>query len=77
MESVATYWWIWLVCMVICYAYAIFNQVRRMQSLNKGQIDSFGKGMLPMFLAGLSGSVFGLVLLLSVVLNIIAYAKAH
>lgn len=75
MDFIATHWWIWLIGMFVCYAYAGYNQVQRMNAVSNGDIDNIFKGVLPMFLAGLSGSVFSIVLLLSIVINLIDYFK--
>ena len=75
MEFIATYWWIWLIAMFVCYGYGVYNQLRRMKNLSEGKIDNFTDGMGRMIVAMLGGTIFTGMLLISVVINLIDYVK--
>ena len=77
MEFIATYWYIWLVIMVIGYGYALSNQLRRMKGMMTSPFaagiaeNTFFKGIGKMVVAGAIG-IGGMVLLaIAIVLNII------
>jgi len=71
MDFIATYWWIWLIGMIVCVGYAIYGQVKFMKSI----LDGTDRGIFVHMLIGLLGAVFMILLLLSVVLHVIDYAK--
>lgn len=61
MEFLAKTWGLWLVIAVVCYGYALFNQLRRMKRMMDSDFDDgfkgFLKGVASMILAGLAGTV--------------------
>jgi len=85
MDFIATYWWLWLIGMLVCYGIAVYSQLQRMKRLQNSVFSKrmedtqkeFTKGMGTMMLAGLAGAGFMIVLLLSIVLNVIIYIKAN
>jgi uncharacterized membrane protein YhaH (DUF805 family) len=74
MHFVAEYWWLWLIMSVITLLYGGYNQVKRMQGMMKGE-DVFSKGLVPLFIAAVLNLGFVVLLVTSIVLNVIDYAK--
>lgn len=77
MEIIATYWWVWLICMFAFFGVAMFNQInriRRMGDFDSG-FDGFKKGLFVFAIAGLGSAVFGVLFLIGVIVQIINYAK--
>lgn len=72
MHFIETYWFIWLIGMVLFGGLTIHNQIRRMQSIATRDVFS-GLGFMAAYaaLAYLSAAV----LVLSLILNVITYAK--
>lgn len=74
MHFVAEFWWLWLIMSVITLLYGGYNQVKRMQGMMKGE-DVFSKGLVPLFIAAVLNLGFVVLLVTSIVLNVIDYAK--
>lgn len=72
MHFIETYWFIWLLSVVLFGGLAIHNQIRRMQNIANRDVFS-GLGFMAAYvaIAYLSAGV----LILSLVLNAITYAK--
>jgi hypothetical protein len=76
MQFIETYWFIWLAAMVIFAGLAIHNQIRRIRNIGSfSEPSEFfnGIGFLASFVA-LAYASAGL-LFLSIILNVISYAK--
>jgi uncharacterized membrane protein YhaH (DUF805 family) len=77
MTFIATYWWVWLILTFVCYGYAAFNQISRITNMQKfdGNFDNFTKGLASMVVAALLGSVFTILAIIGVIIQLIDYAK--
>lgn len=81
MEFIGAYWWLWLVLMLVFETYAAYNQIKRIREFaDKGlpeDVDgaggSFLSGIGSFILAGALTAVFGLLLVLSIIINLIEY----
>ena len=81
MEFIATYWYIWLVVMLVGYGYALANQYRRMKGMMTAPMSSFDsvggsffKGMGLMFVAAAIGAGGMVMLVIAIIVNIIRSA---
>lgn len=82
MDIIGNLWWAWLAGTVICYVVAFANQLRRMKKMvtfdfddDEGVFGSFTKGLPVLFVSGLLGTGFLIVLALSVIVNVIRWIK--
>jgi len=82
METIGNLWWLWLLGMLICWGYVLANQYRRIKTITELDLDSdddpiglVSKGVLPLFVSSFLGWGFGILLLISVIVNIIEWAK--
>lgn len=75
MQFVADYWCLWLLLSVATLLYGGYNQISRMKGMMRGDIDNFSKGLVPLFVAAILHFGFLVLLITSIVLNVIDYAK--
>ncbi len=89
METIASLWWLWLAGAVATLLYGGYNQVSRMRRMMdsaqqvenlfrkgwKSTEQSFFQGIVPLFLAAILHLGFVVLLVTSIVLNVIDYAK--
>ena len=83
MAFIALYWWLWLLLTAVFSGYTLFNQLKRMKGMLRGvqqgdvgkAFSSFGSGIATLVVSGLLAGVSGVLLLISIVLNIITYAS--
>lgn len=75
MHFVAEFWWLWLIFAVATLLYGGYNQVSRMQRMMDGRQDAFRRGLFPLFVAAVFHFGFLVLLITSIVLNVIDYAK--
>lgn len=82
MDFIANYWFVWLLILVACIAYAIYNQITRFKrvsasmssSLSMDQdIGAFFKGVVPLVLSMLMGWGSGILLVIAIVIHVIRY----
>jgi hypothetical protein len=72
MHIIADLWWVWLLGCVVTIAFAIRNQIKRMNNIGSEDIT---KGMTAFFAAGIVNTIFTVLLVVAIVLHIIDYAK--
>lgn len=89
METVANLWWLWLVGAVVTFLYIGYNQVSRMRRMmdTAGQVEnmftkgwksteqSFFQGVMPLLFAAVLNLGCLVLLVTSIVLKVIDYAK--
>lgn len=83
MDFVAEYWYLWAMLTFTCVFYCANSQVRRMKSMmnhglagdGRGALNAVATGVVPTIVAGALSWLFGLTTLLSLILNIVNYAK--
>ena len=75
MNFVMNFWWLWLVLALACFLYGGFNQIRRIKKMMNGNANSFGDGIYCLFITGSLYFIFGVLLIVSIVLNAIHYAS--
>lgn len=83
MDFIGAYWWLWLVVMVVFGAYALYNQLKRVKGIvNKGfsgdmggALGSFQSGIGSFIVASVLTSGSGILLLLSIIINLIAHSS--
>lgn len=84
MGTIGNLWWLWLLGALICWGYALANQYRRIKTITDFDLDLgngsdpaklFTKGLLPLLVSGFLGSAFGILLLISVIVNVIELVK--
>ncbi len=75
MNFIETYWFVWLLSMVLFGGLVIRSQAMRMRNIVNGNLsDAFnGMGFVVVFIALAYGSAA--LLFLSLILNVITYAK--
>jgi len=74
MRIIATYWYVWLVIMIIGYVYALLNQLQMMGSMIGSSNLADGnllRGAGKMFISGAVGFGAMVLLFISIILNII------
>jgi len=79
MELISSLWWLWLILIIVCTAYALYNQVKRIKGMAKqglsgnvdGAFNSFSSGLGAMIFAGGLASVSFLLLLLAIIFKLI------
>ena len=77
MEVIAAYWFIWLAGIVVFGGLALFNQVRRMKNIaNFSEPSDIFSGLGLMAAFGMLAYLCTGLLVVSIILNIIAFAKA-
>ncbi|MCX6745616.1 MAG: hypothetical protein NTX00_01195 [Candidatus Parcubacteria bacterium] len=83
MEFIGAYWWLWLVLMVVFIGYASYNQINRIMGMKKkgfdqsdmdGAFQAFGSGIKGFVISFVLGGIATVLLLLSVVINLIAFS---
>ena len=81
MDFIATYWYLWLVVMLVGYGYALTNQLRRMKGRMNASISSFEnigntffKGIGALFVAAAFGAGGMVMLAIAIIVNIIKSA---
>lgn len=80
MEFIASNWWLWFAVMIVCAILAFRNQIKRMKSMVSsrsmdGATTSFFSGLGMLVFTGLLASIAGVLFVLSLILNVIDYAK--
>ncbi|MDO8521478.1 MAG: hypothetical protein Q7S52_05160 [bacterium] len=83
MQFIASYWYLWLILMIVFGGYAMYNQLRRMKSMTRsffgsnsaaeglvGVHQSFFSGMGKMIVAGVIASISSFLLLIAIVINV-------
>ncbi len=83
MAFIAGHWLLWLVLMIVFGGYALYNQLKRMKGMMKkglsldvdGAFGSFFSGTGYFVVAGVLGSGSGMLLLISVIINLVAYLR--
>ena len=81
MDFIANYWFIWLALMVVCFIYAIINQVQRFNRMNAGirghgtqdPFSQVSKGIGILMVVGFVGWGSGILLVIAVVIQLIRY----
>ena len=74
MQFLAEFWWLWLILSVLTLLYGGYNQVSRMKGMMRGE-DVFAKGLVALFVAAVLHFGFLVLLITSIVLKVIDYAK--
>lgn len=74
MHWIADYWWVWLIGCVATMVVAIHNQIKRIKNMHSEA--EFFKGIYILVGAGILNMVFSILLVVSIVLHIINYAKS-
>lgn len=82
MAFIATYWYIWLVVMLVGYGYALANHLRRIRGVMKAPMllsfndveNALLKGIGAMFLSAAIGVGGMVMLIIATIVNIIKYA---
>ena len=82
METISNLWWLWLLGTLICYGYALANQLHRIETITELDLDVdsdpvglFSKSLPLLIISGFLGSGFGILLMISVIINVIQWAK--
>lgn len=80
MDTIGNLWWLWLLGVLTCYGYAIANQLLRIKKITNldlvgDPMDTFSRGLLYTVASGFLGSGFGILLLLSILINVAQWAK--
>jgi hypothetical protein len=75
MTYVANFWWLWLLFAVIGFGGAVYIQIGNFKRVQNMDIDGFRQRMGWMAALGLLGTGSGVILIVSIILNIISYAK--
>jgi len=83
MVFIGAYWWLWGVLTLIFIGYASYNQINRIMGMKKkgfdqgdmeGAFKHFGSGIKGFVISCVLGGIATVLLLLSVVINLIAFA---
>jgi hypothetical protein len=84
MAFIATYWWLWILGIIVFGVYPVASLINRTKSITGkvmvgrdpgGTTESFFKGLIPILISSILSSLCGLMLFISIVINIIIYAK--
>ena len=76
MEIIANLWWVWMIGAFVTLLYGGYNQVSRMNRMMALDPEKgFFQGIYALFIAAALHLAFVVMLVTSIVLNIINYAK--
>jgi hypothetical protein len=81
MNFIANYWWLWSILTCLTFLYGGYNQISRMKRMMtvddtlSNSFDAFIKGLVWLFLIAVLNLGFMVLLVTSIVLNIINYAR--
>ncbi|HAU66163.1 MAG: hypothetical protein A2017_16280 [Lentisphaerae bacterium GWF2_44_16] len=80
MDIISTYWYLWLIVTMVGYGYVITNQLKRIKGMMNADAFSdvekdFFSGMGPLLIAAFVGTGGMIILVISIILHIISYAK--
>jgi hypothetical protein len=75
MEIIANLWWVWMIGAVVTLLYGGYNQVSRIRRMMSSPEKGFFQGIYTLFIAAVIHLAFVVMLVTSIVINIIAYAK--
>jgi len=80
MEFVASYWWLWLVVLALSVGFTAFSHLQIIKGIVSSKSfsqvkSSFFSGFISLAITGVIAFVTSILLIVSIVLNIIDYAK--
>ena len=76
MQIIETYWYVWALLTIACIVIAFTRQFSKIRNFDKvSSFDDAFSGMGLTFILAGTGWIFGIVTVLSIILNVISYVK--